>query len=121
MAEPMKVVSLKELLDSPANYEGTTFIIDGVSISGEIKRRQAHPGYHIRLDPGNGVYAYQMVEWNGFFVSPSMAKKMMSDVPSPGKYMVRLTCKLERKNTWHGEIRQIDFYDNDGKIAKIIK
>ncbi|MGB7770164.1 MAG: hypothetical protein WBN22_15115, partial [Verrucomicrobiia bacterium] len=56
---PLKEISLIELITNSKDYEGTTFIIDGVNVSGEIKRRQAHPGCHIRIDPGDGEYTYK--------------------------------------------------------------
>lgn len=121
--EQLEIVSIQDVVTYPDQFEGKTFVIDQVPISGEIRRRQAHPGYHLKLDTGNGRFVYQINgTWNGFIITPSMGKQMMADVPTPSMYIVRITCQLSKQRHWHANVFQIDFFDSQRKrIVKSIK
>ncbi len=66
-------------------------------MSGELKKRQAYQGYHLRLELVNGERTYFLTnEWNGFTISTQMAEQMKSSMPAPSQYPFKLTCKLTK-------------------------
>ena len=125
-AEPaagrIEMVSLSELLTTPDKFSGQTFFIDRVKINGE-KKQQAHPGYHIKIDPGDGKYTFfDSSVWGGFIISPGMSSQM-DGIAVPSDYEVQMLCKLEKGpgGRWGCTVSEIDFYDSVGKVTLVIK
>ncbi len=118
----LPVVALNDLINNPERLRDKTFIIDRVEISGEIKRQQAHTGYHVKVYLGSDKKTYQInQDWNGFIISKAMGGELLNDSSYPCRAIVMMTCHLKKKNKWAVQILRLDFLDESGQVVKTVK
>jgi hypothetical protein len=135
-------ISIRNVLNSPEECEGKTFVFEDTRLDREIVRNQHHGFYCLDVEiQGKHVSGHLYSRQLNFVVfSEELAKKLianlekrkmesqdldfelMDHVYHKRASLVRLTCTIERfRDYWVAHVTRIEFYGNKGAVVETIE